>query len=358
MWELRSALRRIRYDLARELTVGISAAVLMATFLYVFGDFLHVELASVSPTAKSIGAHIVFGCLSFWIFSHSWSAAFDGGDIRRFTLYLGASRRTAHAQRTMRAAGIMVMATAVVIALRHLFDATLVWVFLSTVIGGAGVGLWRTLRSQNPQTSSEEPQTPAWSLTSPWHWRTYQILSRNKSARIFFGGTLLVMGLNIYCATRGWPLAIAFLPAVSSGWLVGSIFMLQAEEDLRWGWFERSAGLSHQKFIGAYHIMARWSALFLVVWNLLTWGLIHSSATSVLDGLRLGLIAAVPVWLTPSLLLQIDARRPVLQIIMLLMVALFLGTALLASWASLLLPPIVSYYASNSQQGRYYRAHT
>ena len=49
-------LHKLYYDFARELVVGISATVILGTFLYVFNDFLNVQVSSVSANMRAVFA--------------------------------------------------------------------------------------------------------------------------------------------------------------------------------------------------------------------------------------------------------------------------------------------------------------
>src|SRR5687768_678497 len=50
--ELCSFAHRLRHDLAREMVVLACSLVLLATFLYVFNDFLNVQVSSLSGTMR------------------------------------------------------------------------------------------------------------------------------------------------------------------------------------------------------------------------------------------------------------------------------------------------------------------
>ena len=67
-------------------------------------------------------------------------------------------------------------------------------------------------------------------------------------------------------------------------------------------------------------------------------------------------ITLLPFLTAPWLMFQIDVRRPWISAVVSLLVNLFVGTALLASWLSVILVPILRYYGLQSQNGRFYRA--
>src|SRR5262245_32004906 len=71
---LKSFFRRIYYDLAKELVVSISALTIFATFLYIFNDFLNVEIQNLSTKmrerfAETINYVVLF--LATWICARS-----------------------------------------------------------------------------------------------------------------------------------------------------------------------------------------------------------------------------------------------------------------------------------------------
>src|SRR5262249_43998386 len=54
---------RLRHDLARELVVLVCTLVLLATFLYVFNDFLNVQVSSLSTAMRARFADAALGGL-------------------------------------------------------------------------------------------------------------------------------------------------------------------------------------------------------------------------------------------------------------------------------------------------------
>ena len=72
--------------------------------------------------------------------------------------------------------------------------------------------------------------------------------------------------------------------------------------------------------------------------------------------LKVVLLAVLAPLLMPLLLFQIDVRRPAVQFITATLCALFIGTAILASWFSMLLYPLLRWYALQYSNGRFYRA--
>jgi hypothetical protein len=58
----------------------------------------------------------------------------------------------------------------------------------------------------------------------------------------------------------------------------------------------------------------------------------------------------------PGLLFQIDPRRPAVQILIVFMAGLFIGTAVIAHWLAVLLIPLLATWAQRYQADRFYRA--
>jgi hypothetical protein len=77
---------------------------------------------------------------------------------------------------------------------------------------------------------------------------------------------------------------------------------------------------------------------------------------TILTAAKVLAVAAVPAVTAPCLLLQIDGRRLAVNLLLILIVSLFIGTAVFAHWLGVLLIPLLIGAAGPSQAGRFYRA--
>ena len=95
--ELKSYLRKVLYDLNREIVIICSTAVLGGLFFYIFGDFINDKLNGVSnQTVQTISQSIAY---SFILFTHFFwyklclSHKLASGSLYRTFLRLGETRK-------------------------------------------------------------------------------------------------------------------------------------------------------------------------------------------------------------------------------------------------------------------------
>ena len=93
-----SALHRLRYDFAKELVVAICCGVLFATFLYVFNDFLNIQVAALSTAMRESFATIlaIVMLLGVAIYGgrHLSSASASQARLGNFARMIGEDHRT------------------------------------------------------------------------------------------------------------------------------------------------------------------------------------------------------------------------------------------------------------------------
>jgi hypothetical protein len=371
----------LRFDLGREITVAVSSAVLIATFAYVFNDFLNVEVAALSKPMRD-------------------RFAFYAASVTLF-LAAAATGRCLRAERTARR-GLGATAAALgethgtVTAYRNAVGATLT----ACLHGGAWWLVWRWLvrwdvtsiaaveaamlafsllvaacgGSDRKPVAGTAPRAPAPSAARPpraetltpvavmCRWRLRQIVLAARSTRTALACAACFMLLAGVAAGIGLPLFVSAVAALAGGFLVGLCLCFQMAEDLEYAWFERCLGVAHGDFEAAYERAGLGLGIgaALVACLCFLVGTLAGSAGltggSPVAALTTGAVAAIPSVIAPSLLLQIDGRRVFVTSLTLLIVSLFIATAVVAHWLSLVLIPLLRYFAKNSQAGRFYRA--
>jgi hypothetical protein len=121
---------------------------------------------------------------------------------------------------------------------------------------------------------------------------------------------------------------------------------------LRSSWLEKNAGLSHESFQETQIKISILIAFFVFI---------PSLALALLSPLpweqRYSLILTGPAVsvMVPGILLQIDGKRAEISSVVLVLLGLFVGTAVLAHPLSFLLSILVVGYGLSSQSDRYYK---
>ena len=117
-------------------------------------------------------------------------------------------------------------------------------------------------------------------------------------------------------------------------------------------------GISHQEIIQVYLAIALTLGVPIATLSscFYFWGPGFQSSITLSEASKVGAIIVTGPTITPFLMFQMEPRRPVITWIALIIINLFLGTAIFAHWLAILFLPILAYYAGNYQTSRYYRA--
>ncbi len=181
-------------------------------------------------------------------------------------------------------------------------------------------------------------------------WRLVRLFIYNESCRALLITALALQGLIVI--RNSASLGFLWLLALLSGLLTGVAHILVAAEDLKSSWLEKNAGLSHDSFIKTQISLSMLLALLLLVPTLLL-GVISDLPLN--QKLSLMLTAPAVSAMVPGIILQIDGRRPEISAVVLILLGLFVGTAILAHPLSFLLTILVVSYGVSSQSDRYYK---
>lgn len=370
---------RLRHDLGRELTVAAASLIMFGTFLYVFNDFLNVQIASIAMAMQAAFAHTltIVVLILAWSIGLYWIQKREPRGVASMALYLGESRSVITLFRWLQSLTI--------IALWH----GLAWWLSARYLARWGFGTslatelimlattaiaWSVLVRLRPNASlqnlvlselkfDQSMEGPANKLGILADWRLAHILHRSRLCHL-----LMLIALSFAClitisVANAGPLFVACVCALATGFLLAAMLNVQMAADLRHAWLERGLGVSHDDFMSAFQKVATYLAITSGILTLIAYGLglvLTQTPPSLLSGslaaLRVAAVAAVPALITPSLLLQVDGRRLAVSLPLDFVVCLFVGTAVIAHWLGLALVPLLISTARSSQAGRFYRA--
>ncbi|MEI8026540.1 MAG: hypothetical protein WCI18_09340 [Pseudomonadota bacterium] len=330
------------------LTLALCSGVLMALFFYVFNDLLTKQLTGL-PQLEALS--LAFG----WI----------GGSLAQFRLlYISGQPHelSRFGQFINGDPGEISNLNSSRTLLWRILGPGIVWAVISTLpywnfykvaalfffnialfIGTKGT---TRLQSWLPRLSPKflAPFSPI------LRWRLVRLFIYNESCRI-----LLLMALGFQCLMvfrNSASLGFLWLLALLSGILTGVAHILVAAEDLKSSWLEKNAGLSHESFIKTQISLSMLLAILLFLPSLLL-GVVSDLPLS--QRLSLMLTGPAVSAMVPGIILQIDGRRPEISAVVLVLLGLFVGTAILAHPLSFLLTILVVSYGVSSQSDRYYK---
>lgn len=366
-----ATLRRLRHDLATEIVVTICVAVLLGTFFYVFDDFINTQVASLStPMKNSLSewfARIVILTCGVWGGSGFARERRDPDALHAVAVRIGEFPAVARAYLTGRrllwfilfvggAWGLLARffppQEPAAAALRILF-ALAGWT-VGRLTGSSGHTTYSGTGSLSGRLSSLAVAHPM--IRALIRWRLLQIF-RNRATKSLLGvagGFFLLAALT---ALRKGPDFAVVLCGFAGGFCAAATLPVQVQNDLLNAWIERSSGVSHDQYMQAI----RRIAILLGVMAGAASGVLVLAAQATVDSpvktaLQVAAVSAVPAWSMPAIIFQIDARRSAATLLAALIVTLFLATAVYAHWLSLLLLPLMSWYADNMQARRFHRA--
>lgn len=362
----KQSLLRLRYDLGRELVVIISSAVLLGLFAYIFHDFLTEKLA-VIPVEQRLRISSGFAAILLLVLG-PWLGSLIDRLWRQDPSLAAFARRSGEVPRTIHA--YLIIQTLILLGIGYgLYWASVgrlwaQWTPLNTgllQVASVALGAARARFGRSPQSDREmkpilrdRDEGRKRTLVA---WRWHQMLERNRLARtclLAAFGVQIGLGLLLYL---GAPFALAVLLAMLSGLLASCAPAFQLEEDMRAIWFERQMGCSHEEYVAVYQRLSFILATLLSVSIILIFALSGAPARiDWLEGLKLAPISGLFPALLPAIMFQLAPERPILQLMIIGLVGLFLGTAIFAHWGFFALIPIALTYAKQYQQNNFYRS--
>lgn len=369
---LKAAGHRLRHDLGRELVVAICGAVLLATFWYVFNDFLNVEVRNLSENMREAFAKAAAGALLFAAFAAAQrlirSERASDESLRITAWRLGEHPQVVQTFLYLRYTSVVAACFGVTwyVIYRWLVQPPLATAALLQVGFVIALVAWQLLDPPtNRQAADLKQEVPSFAgqsqLRAMVRWRLLQILRRNRTTKLCLGIASLFAIITVYTAVRHAPVAATIMAAFATGIFLATAMAFQLAEDLQYAWAERCMGVSHELFVKTYYAIG---AILAVVFGAVMLCIILAGAyaTGSPDAALLSayckvpVIVFVPCYLLPQIGLQVDGRRPAIQIMMLILFGLFLVTAIYAHWLSVILLVLMRSFTEQNQQGHFYRA--
>ena len=372
MWWLTLA-HRLRHDLGRELSVLIASCVMFATFFYVFNDFLNVQVAEIALNmrhafARTLAIVVLLICTAAGAF---YVRKREARGVMQMAASLGESDRTLRIYHYLHAGTLLAAwhGGAWYLILRWLEP----WPPLSLAVVEGTLLIGTFMLPQMPKSRGREGLEPRSrpslnarmqsKISVLTRWRLQQILSRSRLSRIFLGLSVGFLTLVALAAARSAPPFVAAIAGLAAGYCTAGTLCIQMASDLKHAWLERGVGVTHNEFIRAYHFtggilgfLVGCSAAIAYLIGITSGSVNPDVGASILTAAKVIAVAAVPAVTVPCLLLQIDGRRLAVNLLLILIVSLFIGTAVFAHWLGVLLIPLLIGAAGPSQAGRFYRA--
>lgn len=357
---------RLRYDLGRELVVIISSAVLLGLFAYIFHDFLTDKLTVIPDEQRlritSGFAAVVLLLLGPWLGSRLDRLWRQDPSLAAFARRSGEEPKAIDRYLGLQTILLFVLGYGFFWLLIGRYWARWSWpttgILQAASIAFAG-GRFRYGHIVNHEKEmdpilKDKEESRGKTL---FGWRWFQMIKRNRLARACLIAAFVLQGFLGLLLYAGAPFSLAVLLSMIIGLLASCAPAFQLEEDMRAIWFERQMGCSHEEYVDVYQRLCLLLALIFGVTSMLAFGLSMAwTHISWLEALKLAPISGLFPALLPAVMFQLAPERPILQLMIIGLVGLFLGTAIFAHWGFLALVPIALSYAKKYQQNNFYRS--
>jgi hypothetical protein len=358
---IKGFVRRIFSDLLSEIVVGASTLILFLTFLYVFNDFLNVQVASLSEAMRNRFAEVLsWGVMGL-------AGAFSGRSVRNerlsptsigsFAKFLGTPPSQTSFFRNLRYATLITIPQLIAVSFAIKFLLGTHYQYFGIQVGlmeliALTVIFWPTSNSEH-----SADQVNLDTSISSLRWHMTQLVYRSRISKVCFICSTVFLAAIALASWGAMPPFVAALAGFAGGCLLAFALAFQVGENLESAWIERSLGVSHTSYILTYE-KASWilGTIFGALAFVVSLTFLYEVPNGVLASMKTGIVAALPAIFAPWLCFQIDARRPLISMMIIGIVSIFVCTAVIAHWLGLLLVPLLRHFALQSQEGRFYRA--
>lgn len=358
--DIMSLWHRLKYDWGSELTALTCFVTLLSLFFYLFGDFLNEKIL-VLPENTRIGLLRWSGRFIWSILGVQLGASlrvFRGGrDLAKFSIALGEKPKVVRRFEILMAALTALFSIFVIVLILKWVLKLPAWYSFLNMLFGLGTFLpvfflptgrlaEKTFKYWSPQSSKVS--------RSMWSFRHMQMVGRNRICQMVLCLAFALAGCHIWLADISAPFVLHGSLAILVGVLSAIPLPLQLREDLSYAWAERLMGTSHKSVVSTYYLLALECSTPTIMMTLIGYlTFAKGSNFQLFSVICLTLMGPV---LTPSLMFQLEPRKPSLTILALFIICVFVGTAILAHPLAIALLPVVIHYASSYQIDRYYRA--
>ena len=344
---------RLRYDLIKELVVALCLCMVIATYSYIFADFLQRVVAEVSAamyqTFSNYSSYLVALLAGAWVGRSLRQEANNSYVALQKRLGVNPlSIRTSQAFSMATVAAVSILFCAVIAQFILRVDAFI----LPSVLYLLGVCsayictyLWRK------DSISMKNSSAAYSL---YHWRMLQI-KRGQAPLLVISALIAVV--NLWLTQFALPFPVHACLAMLIGLPLSFAIANQAAIDMKFAAIERNLSVSHAAYMRAYEKIGLTLALLASLMFAITFCITKALFAALLyqQALKGLALAALAPLLMPLLIMQIDVRRPIIQYLTASVVLLFIGTAILATWYAIILYPLLRVFALQITAGRFYR---
>ncbi|MBP9707476.1 MAG: hypothetical protein KBD78_07495 [Oligoflexales bacterium] len=368
---------RLAQNLAGELVTAISALAIIALFIYITHDFLSIELKKLHDQTnlwRSLNKNFSYFILAMTSISLGWrlGSRFKAkGSIENFAYFIGNAPQTIQTYRhlSILILSIMFYSFAWFFIEKLLIPYTYLEFITANILmlAMSFTSYYINQRQKNsPAASIKNPVNflSKNTLISPVKWRFIQVY-RNKvqwSVSAVLAAYLYFRLLTLL--QQNAPFFLIYLITFLLSILLVVPIAYQLRRDVEISWLEKTFGMSHDRFISTYNRISIVLSLILAsilvatlfcfeVYSLdgRNFDLIFLNQTAQIIALVCGLAAFYP-----SIMFQIDSRKPLLQLISLFLFGLLYMTLIFIHWGFVIIIPILKSYADSMQKDRYYRA--
>ncbi len=345
---LRQEVRRLKASAATFLTTSAATTVVIALFIYIFGDFFREKLPEIDPNlAKSSLFYLNAAALCFCSFiianyvarklrdPDNWLAMLSQWGVtdnriakfRRLAafilnmilLWLSAMLLNRYLDVLTRVHWLLALSLPVINTLRYDFRSS--------------INRKNDLTPHRSNVNYRLPPLVAWRMA-----RLSQPAAPGATLRLVAGLPVIFAMIAII---REQPAELTYLASLSGGIILAWIVPLVVDDDLKTAWIERQAAVSHFEWIMSWQrIFTRIAiqTLAITIVCLCLAALIRTTMTGgvfdekVLKAILIsGFLAAFPVWLAPAFVMQIDGKKPATNIILMTLISVFVGSAVIAA---------------------------
>ncbi|MBF0441880.1 MAG: hypothetical protein HQK54_08255 [Oligoflexales bacterium] len=366
----RSTVHKLRHHWGKELVTLAASLVLIGLFFYIFNDFINFELKSISIPMKNFFAkwvsYIILAVVTIACSKILRQDRKKHQTIRSLCLFLGEHHGTVRKY--------LISKFIIIILVYYSFGWYLVLGYFSVpavstaILTQLSAAVCLALFYYFPEGAGSRDQKNPRQLThhlkgggkiyAMFFWRVEQMLYRNRLSQISLVMAFLFAFLAGVLAVKDGPFFIIVFCAFICGQCSAFALIFQIVEDFRCAWAERYMGVSHNDVVNTYSLIGiLLGFLFGILCFLsviISWEQVDQKM--VLAASKLFFIVLLSPLSVPTLLFQIEPRRPMIQIACLALTGLFLSTAIYAHYLSVILLPVLKYYGDDYQKGRFYRA--
>lgn len=361
----KSVFRKIWYDLIREIVIGLCSIILIMLFVYMFQDFINVKLAAISAPIQERfgqGLSLLAGSLACLYLAKTFKYWRETNEsIEKTSNRLGETPEN----------------TLVFVILKTLIFQAIIFIMFFTIIKRyiytpslmecfTGIGLLWVLSFGGFFVKPTPRKTKTYkSMTLKGkglygnliRWRLHQMFLRNRLTKLCLFLALATSGLVGITGYADGSFPLAAILSLLAGYLLSATLIFQAQEDMKHSWIEKHSGISHKHFVNTYLLMAFLLGLVFSSANLLVYSA-HAPQKVLyhLESWKLLAITCLPLFTFCGLIFQVDPKRGGIQLMTNFIISLFLGTAILAHWLSLVLVPVFLYYSLQYQQNAFYES--